>query len=290
MITSKMVCLQLQSLKGETKPPPPLEVNRPEQLLSGKIANLKTKRKKKSNRIEAPVLCGFDSGVPPVYPNLVLRGNTRDQAPGSDLTPVTVPSTVTTIQDIVIVTGAQTTATSRATTVTSTVSTVVSSVSQERARAEHCTSPIPDPSTIDTAAIDLTGKLIEDEIQPVEEEIQPIEKETGSDSDETLESDSDSDTNSVLEVTPPGIASGCDDLDVFDDPKDVVASPPGELKTPDREKAATPKPDVVTSPSEELRTSNEERVATPPEKAAASKSFSQGMDVVTPINENEKEI
>ena len=46
----------------------------------------------------------------------------------------------------------------------------------------------------------------------------------------------------------------------------------------------------MTSPPEELRTPNEERVTTSPEKVAASKSFSQGMDGVTPINVNQKEI
>ena len=92
-----------------------------------------------------------------------------------------------------------------------------------------------------------------------------------------------------MEVTPPGNREG-EDLEVSDDPKDVVTSPPRELKTPDGGKDATPKVDMAASPSEVLRTPSKEKVATPPEKATASKKLTQGMEGVTPIKESEKEI
>ena len=120
----------------------------------------------------------MDPGVLPDYPSLEARGNTGARAPDSILIPVTVPSTVATTPGIVLTSGIQST-----TTTTVPISTV------------------PQPSTNKLILnTNLTGNPIQ-EAHHTEEE-QPVLKETGSESDDTSGSDSDSD-NSVVEVAPP---------------------------------------------------------------------------------------
>ena len=131
-------------------------------------------------------------------------------------------------------------------------------------------------------------------------EVQPVLEEAESESDETLGSESDSDKN-VVEVPPPGVVrtpprlevtapsnKGDNNLNVPD--LDDVTSPAREFKSPSKEDDVTPKVGMAASPSEALRTPSRDKAATPSEQDTTTKKLPQGVEGVTAIKESEEEI